>query len=95
MRPDPIDIVLGEKTFTIRPLTIAQHREIARGLAASDPSQPLDASIAIIKASLRRDHAEAAATIDEIECSLEDITVASGAILAFSGITRKAEAGEA
>lgn len=94
MRPDPIDIVLGEKSFKIRPLTIAQHQEIGRGLADSNPASPVDSSIAILKAALRRDYPDDAAAIGEIECSLPEITEASGAIIAFAGLMRRAEAGE-
>jgi len=92
MRPDPQMITLGEMSFSIRPLTLKQVRAIERVMSSSESSIGL--SIEIIRIGLDRDHAEAAAQIDDIEASGGDAAQAMAVILRLGGFLQESAPGE-
>ncbi len=87
MRPEPVKITLGEKEFIIRPLTLRQVQEIEPIILAGAPEAKgnVTAAIAIVAIALRRDHAEAAAALGDVEATAPEIGAAMATILRLGG----------
>lgn len=99
MRLPPETIALGDKSWRVRPLTVAQVQGIEPLLLASAEARTgtVAGAVAILRVALARDHAEALAGLDEIEASAADIAAAMGQVLRLGGFLPKegASPGEA
>ncbi len=84
MRMAPRTVTLGEREWRIRPLTLAQVQAI-EPLLASTGANTVAAAIAILRVALARDHAEAAATLDEVEAGAPAIASAMTSVLRLGG----------
>lgn len=99
MRPDPVKIELGDKEFTIRPLTLGQLRDvdsfIRRGRVGSEDYNQMDQSLDILQAALKRDYPEDAAKILDLEVGMLEIGALVQKVLRVGGmIPDEAPAGE-
>lgn len=96
MRPSPRAIVIGEHSFTVRPLTLRQVQEIEPILMASGNAATgnVAAAMAIVAIALRRDHADVAAALDDIEATAPEIGAAMAAILRLGGFLEAPVEGE-
>lgn len=95
MRPKPETIRLGDKEFLLRPLTLRQVQEIEPVLTESQTSAKgnIATSMAIVTIALLRDHADAAATLGDIEATAGEIGAAMTVVLRLGGfIPGEAEA---
>jgi hypothetical protein len=102
MRAHPETIRLGAREWLIRPLTIAQVQAIEPLLMPSgaSPSRSVAAAIGILRVALARDHAEAAANLEDYEAGASDIAAAMACVLRLGGFLpvmepRSAAPGEA
>lgn len=86
-----IDIVLGGNSYTLRPLTVGQVRDLSVLLEA--PAGGLQQGVNILKIAFARDHA--AVTVEDLEASASEIVAAAGAILKLAGFLQDATPGEA
>ena len=80
-------IKLGEREWAVRPLTLRQVQEIEPILLAGAPEATgnVTAAMAIVAIALRRDHAEAAAALGDVEATATEIGVAMAAVLRLGG----------
>ena len=85
MRMAPRTITLGERSWRVRPLTLAQVQAIEPLLAGSGNAGTVAAAVAILRVALARDHAEAAATLEEVEAGAPAIAGAMTAVLRLGG----------
>ena len=85
MRMAPRTITLGERAWSIRPLTLAQVQAIEPLLAGAERVGSVAAAVAILRVALARDHAEAAATLEEVEAGAPEIAGAMTAVLRLGG----------
>ncbi len=85
MRMGPATIILGEREWRIRPLTLAQVQAIEPLLAQAGAAGTVAAAVAILRVALARDHAEAAATLEEVEAGAPEIAGAMTAVLRLGG----------
>ena len=85
MRMGPATITLGERAWRIRPLTLAQVQAIEPLLGQAGTAGTVAAAVAILRVALARDHAEAAATLDEVEAGAPAIASAMTAVLRLGG----------
>ncbi|HET6377942.1 MAG TPA: hypothetical protein VFG05_06495 [Methylocella sp.] len=83
MRPISERVTLGEKSWVIRPLTLGQVREIEPALMESGGN--IGSAMRIIEIALRRDHAEDAARLAELEATAPEIAAAMSVILRLGG----------
>ena len=83
MRPDPIVVICGDRSFTIRPLTLQQIRGIDSLLKDSSVSE-LGKSIGILSTALSRDHADV--VVDDLEIGLADLGPIIQSILTVGGM---------
>ncbi len=98
MRPRPETIRLGEREWTVRPLTLRQVQEIEPILmeSASVTKGNVTAALTIVAIALRRDHAEAAAPLGDVEATAPEIGAAMATILRLGGflpVTADGDAG--
>ena len=84
MRMGPRTITLGEREWRIRPLTLAQVQAI-EPLLSQAGTGTVAAAVAILRVALARDHAEAAATLEEVEAGAPAIAAAMTAVLRLGG----------
>jgi len=91
----PQTISLGAQDWLVRPLTLAQVREIDPILMAnaSEGAGTVAAAIAIVAIALSRDHPQAAQNLAEIEASAQEIGAAMAAVLRLGGFIPQ-EAGD-
>jgi hypothetical protein len=91
MRPLPETIKLGDHAWKVRPLTLRQIQEIEPILMANagDTKGTIAAAIAIVAVALRRDHAEAASSISNIEATAPEIGTAMETVLRLGGFVEK------
>ncbi len=87
MRLQPETIRLGAHAWIVRPLTLAQVQAIEPLLfAAGDlPTGSVASAVAILRVALARDHAEAAASLDEVEAGAPAIAAAMASVLRLGG----------
>jgi hypothetical protein len=80
-------IRLGESEWPVRPLTLRQVQEIEPILMANDRDSKgsVVAAIAIIEIALRRDHADVARSLGDVEATAPEIAAAMAAILRLGG----------
>jgi hypothetical protein len=101
MRAAAETIRLGAREWLIRPLTLAQVQAIEPLLmpAAESPTRSVAAAIAIIRVALARDHAEAAANLEDYEAGASELATAMARVLRLGGFLpaqqRSAAPGEA
>ena len=97
MRPQPDSLVLGERSFAVRPLTVAQVQAIEPLLFADDASRAASVAtaVAILRVALARDHAEAAAELETLEAGAPEIGAAMAQVLRLGGfLPGEAQAGQ-
>ncbi len=87
MRPRPETIRLGEHEWQVRPLTLRQVQDIEPILmtCAEEPKGNIAAAMAIVAIALGRDHAEAAASLGDVEAIAPEIGAAMATILRLGG----------
>lgn len=87
MRPLPETIKLGSHEWAVRPLTLRQVQEIEPILmsSAAETSGNVAAAVAIVSIALRRDYAEAAASLGDIEATAPEIGAAMATVLRLGG----------
>lgn len=85
MRPQPQVIALGGHSWQVRPLTLAQVQAIEPLVVAASDAGTIKSAIAIIRVALSRDHAEAAANLDEVEAGAPEIAAAMAEVLRLGG----------
>ena len=68
----------------MRPLTVAQVQAIEPLLATTDQGS-VAAAVAVLRVALARDHAEAAAGLDEVEAGAPEIAQAMTQVLRLGG----------
>ena len=87
MRVRAETIRLGSCEWLVRPLTVAQVQAIEPLVFASGeaPAASVAAAVAILRVALARDHAEAAAGLDEVEAGAPDISAAMAVVLRLGG----------
>jgi hypothetical protein len=86
MRPQLETIRLGAHEWPVRPLTLRQVQEIEPILMASaEANGNIAAAMAIVAIALRRDHAEAAASLGDVEATAPEIASAMAAVLRLGG----------
>lgn len=90
-------ISLGEREWSIRPLTLRQVQEIEPILMANalEAKGNVAAAMAIVAIALRRDHAEAAASLGDVEATAPEIAAAMAAILRLGGFLPPSTEGDA
>jgi hypothetical protein len=87
MRMIPEPIRLGSHEWLVRPLTLAQVQAIEPLLFASAaaPAGSVASAVAILRVALARDHADAAAGLDDIEAPAPSIAAAMACVLRLGG----------
>lgn len=97
MRPRSETIRLGEREWTVRPLTLRQVQEIEPILIenASATKGNVTAALAIVAIALRRDHAEAAVSLGDVEATAPEIGAAMAIILRLGGFLPASAEGDA
>ncbi len=94
MRMGPQVVTLGERQWNIRPLTLAQVQAIEPLLGAAGGT--VTAAVAILRVALARDHADAAAELDDVEAGAPAIAAAMTVVLRLGGFLPEVpQAGEA
>jgi hypothetical protein len=96
MRTRVETIKLGERDWALRPLTLRQVQEIEPILLAGAPEAAgnVTAAMAIVAIALRRDHAEAAAALGDVEATATEIGAAMAAVLRLGGFLPSSEGGD-
>ena len=84
MRMGPRTIALGQASWSVRPLTLAQVQAIEPLLAGADGGT-IAAAIAIVRVALARDHAAAADGIETLEAGAPDVAAAMAEVLRLGG----------
>lgn len=92
MRPQPETIRLGVHEWQVRPLTLRQVQEIEPILmpTASESQGNVAAAMAIVAIALRRDHADMAAALGDIEATAPEIGAAMATVLRLGGFIEAA-----
>ncbi len=93
MRAKPITIALGDKEWSIRPLTLGQVEDIEPILVGGGNTTHL--SISILQIALRRDHKEDSDNIRDLESTTDQLAVALRDILRLGGFLETQTPGEA
>lgn len=83
MRPDPIVLEFGERTFTVRPLSLGQIRRIEPVLRDAG-LRDLEKSIAIIQIALDRD--DPSVRVEDLEVGFREIGEMVNRILRQGGM---------
>jgi len=97
MRPASEVIKLGEHEWVLRPLTIAQVREIEPVLMGPvNQTNNLATGIEIISIALKRDHSASVSSLNEVEATAGEISKAMAVVLRLGGfIDEGSSVGEA
>ena len=90
MRPRPETIRLGAHEWPVRPLTLRQVQEIEPILMSSAAD-----AMAIVAIALGRDHADAAASLGDIEATAPEIGAAMATVLRLGGFIETPAQGDA
>ena len=87
MRAQTETIRLGACEWLVRPLTLAQVQAIEPLLFASGetPAGSIAAAVAILRVALARDHAAAAAGLDDCEAQAPEVAAAMACVLRLGG----------
>ncbi|MCI0468397.1 MAG: hypothetical protein L0Y57_15575 [Beijerinckiaceae bacterium] len=95
MGPRPETIRLGAHEWLVRPLTLRQVQEIEPILmqSGSETQGSIAAAMAIAAIALKRDHAEAAASLGDIEATAPEIGAAMATILRLGGFIEQVPGG--
>jgi hypothetical protein len=80
----PANIELGDRVFSIRPLTIRQVQAIEPILLQGGAGN-IATALAIIEIALRRDHSAVVADFENVEASAKEIGIAAGIVLRLGG----------
>jgi hypothetical protein len=94
MAPRSETIRLGAREWPVRPLTLRQVQEIEPILMASETKGNVAAAMAIVAIALSRDHAEAAASLADVEATAAEIGFAMAAILRLGGFLEAPKDGD-
>lgn len=96
MRLQPETIELGVHQWVVRPLTLRQVQEIEPHLldGALGDNSSIGAAMAIVAIALRRDHAEAAAQLSDIEATAPEIGTAVATVLRLGGFIQAPACGD-
>ena len=86
MRPEPVKITLGDKEFTIKPLTLRQIREIDKILRNLDITE-IEKTSEILRVGLSRDYPEDAKNLEDLEIPMVDLGPICRQILTVGGMT--------
>jgi len=95
--PETITINLAGRDFTVRRLTLRQHRAIGIGVLRAGSADDgvvyaIDQAIEVISAALARDNPDVTMeSILDMEISSKDVMKVSASILQFGGFIQKAE----
>jgi hypothetical protein len=97
MRPRPETIRLGSREWPVRPLTLRQVQEIEPILmsSASEAKGNVAAALTIVAIALGRDHADAAASLGDIEATAPEIGAAMATVLRLGGFIEAPAQGDA
>jgi hypothetical protein len=97
MRPQPETIRLGPREWPVRPLTLRQVQEIEPILmsSASEAKGNVAAALTIVAIALGRDHADAAASLGDIEATAPEIGAAMATVLRLGGFIETPAQGDA
>lgn len=94
MRPNPETITLGDKSWVVRPLTVAQVQAIEEIMLRPDWATrgAADANIELLRVALSRDFPQDAGTdLSQIEASLPEIRLVMPAVFRLMGIMKTQE----
>ncbi|PNG25512.1 hypothetical protein [Methylocella silvestris] len=93
MRPASETIRLGAREWSIRPLNLRQVQEIEPILiaGASEAKGNISAAMAIVAIALKRDNAEAASALGDVEATAPEIAAAMATVLRLGGFLPAAE----
>lgn len=96
MRAKAETITLGERQWTVRPLTLGQVQEIEPILMEStfDSNGHIGAAMTIVAIALRRDHPESASTLADVEATAGEIVAAMAKVLRLGGFVETSGQGE-
>lgn len=96
MRPEPVTITLADKSYSIRPLTLRQTRDIEVATSKTDYPSHTDQLCAILDAVLRRDHEAALPEggVLDMEVTMPELHEAASQIKKLAGM-QVVPAGEA
>lgn len=85
MRPAAREIRLGDRTWSVRPLTLRQLQEIEPILMAGEGRGNVAAALAILAAALRRDFPADAEALGDVEAGAPELAAAMNAVLCLGG----------
>jgi hypothetical protein len=85
MRPRPATIRLGAREWPVRPLTLRQVQEIEPILMSSAAETKGNVAAALAIVAIGRDHAEAVATLGDIEATAPEVGAAMATVLRLGG----------
>jgi hypothetical protein len=85
MRRDPQQIQLGAETWYVRPLTLAQVRDIEPILIAQGAGGTVAAAMEVIAVALARDNPAAVETLPALEATAPEVAAALAVVLKLGG----------
>jgi hypothetical protein len=93
----PKAITLGDRVWTVRPLTLAQVQDVEQAIldGAHLSKGNVGTALGIVAIALRRDNPEDAKTLGEVEATAPEISVAMTEVLKLGGFTEDTTPGEA
>ncbi|WP_457105918.1 hypothetical protein [Methylobacterium sp. P5_C11] len=92
-RPLPATIMLGSKTWTVRPLTLRQVEALEPLVAGGSGESPFAYGLAVVSAALARDNAPDIATLRDLKATSADLAEATRAVLILAGYLPGADPG--
>lgn len=97
MRLQPVDVVLGDQRWTVRPLTLAQVQALEPLVFGSAEAKAgsMAAAIGILRVALSRDHKAAADRLEEVEAPATEIARAMAGVLRLGGFLPSADVSSA
>lgn len=96
-RMQPKTIRLGERVWTVRPLTLAQVQEVEQVIldGAQGSKGNVGTALGIVAIALRRDNPEDAKMLGEVEATAPEIGAAMTEVLKLGGFAEETTLGEA
>ena len=85
MRREPHEIRLGPQSWSVRPLTLAQVRDIEPILVAQGPGGTIAAAMEIVAIALIRDNPSAVETLPTLEATAPEMAAALATVLRLGG----------
>ena len=85
MGRDPQPVHLGPQTWMVRPLTLAQVRDIEPILIAQGTGGTVAAAIEVIAIALARDNSAAVETLPNLEATAPEVAAALAVVLRLGG----------